>query len=242
MAEVLFDLAHDAEAWAQLDALRQDRIASPAPYHLAAELLEERGDDQQALTWFNIAVSRLTDQEMAERETEFGYLSYADNIISGRRRVREALGLPADELDGSVSSAADRAAELARALTPPIPPREMRILFWPRAEIPRAHETWPQLVENLDTDTYATGREKENRELADSGIPRITMVPLTVAKLVEYAARTGGDPTDSETRQACIDEIVSEGKAISWPPPRNAPCWCGSATKYKKCCGRPTLG
>ncbi|MEV6140612.1 SEC-C metal-binding domain-containing protein [Nocardia sp. NPDC051990] len=24
---------------------------------------------------------------------------------------------------------------------------------------------------------------------------------------------------------------------MDWPPPRNAPCWCGSGRKYKKCCG-----
>jgi uncharacterized protein YchJ len=35
--------------------------------------------------------------------------------------------------------------------------------------------------------------------------------------------------------------IIDEGGAISWPPPRNAPCWCGSGTKYKKCCGGPNL-
>jgi uncharacterized protein YchJ len=32
---------------------------------------------------------------------------------------------------------------------------------------------------------------------------------------------------------------------VAWPPERNTPCWCGSGTKYKKCCGtvpRPTTG
>ncbi|TDC03308.1 SEC-C metal-binding domain-containing protein, partial [Actinomadura bangladeshensis] len=27
---------------------------------------------------------------------------------------------------------------------------------------------------------------------------------------------------------------------LAWPPERNAPCWCGSGRKYKKCCGSPT--
>ncbi|WP_199234975.1 SEC-C metal-binding domain-containing protein [Kribbella sp. VKM Ac-2568] len=27
------------------------------------------------------------------------------------------------------------------------------------------------------------------------------------------------------------------GTAVEWPPGRNQPCWCGSGTKYKKCCG-----
>ncbi|GAA3199838.1 SEC-C domain-containing protein [Actinocorallia longicatena] len=34
--------------------------------------------------------------------------------------------------------------------------------------------------------------------------------------------------------------IVSpEGHHVPWPPERNGTCWCGSGTKYKKCCGRP---
>jgi hypothetical protein len=28
-----------------------------------------------------------------------------------------------------------------------------------------------------------------------------------------------------------------QGTMIEWPPGRNQPCWCGSAVKYKKCCG-----
>lgn len=240
LAEVLFDLDRADDAWTQLDGLRRDRIDSAAPYHLAGELMEERGDHRQALTWFNIAVSRLTDQEMAELDTELGFLSYANNVLAGRLRVRNGLGLPADELDDSVQAIADRADELARTLTPPAHPRQMRILFWPRSEIPRAHQTWPQLAETLDADTFAADREKANRELAEGGISHITMVPLTVGKLIDYTARTGSDPTDSDTRLACINEIVDEGKAITWPPARNASCWCGSTTKYKKCCGRPT--
>jgi hypothetical protein len=139
LAEVLFDLDRATEAWAQLDALRQVRIDSAAPYHLAGELLEERGDHPQALTWFNMAVSRLTDQEMSERDTELGFLSYANNILGGRRRIRQALGMPTDELDDSVSSVTEHGEELTRALTPPTPPREMRVLFWPRNEMPRTN-------------------------------------------------------------------------------------------------------
>ncbi|MFC4081708.1 SEC-C metal-binding domain-containing protein [Amycolatopsis samaneae] len=30
-----------------------------------------------------------------------------------------------------------------------------------------------------------------------------------------------------------------EGDGVGWPPGRNDVCWCGSACKYKKCCGAP---
>ncbi|MEU4444565.1 tetratricopeptide repeat protein [Actinosynnema sp. NPDC050801] len=239
LADVLFDLGRVEQARTQLDTLRRERPPSPAPYHLAAELLEGRGALDEALTWFTMAVSRLTQEEMAQREGEFGFASYANNVLAGRRRVRQALAMPPDELDESVKSLADRAEDFATALTPRATPQEVRVLFWPRGEIARAHDTWPQVVQHADVDVVVANREDANRELAESGAARITMVPLTVARLADFAARTGGDPADEGTRMACLNEIVEEGGTVDWPPARNAPCWCGSAVKYKKCCGRP---
>ena len=239
LANLLFGLDRDEQARAQLDALRRERPSSPSPYHLAGELLEELGALQESLTWFNMAVSRLTEQEMAEQEGEFGFFSYANNVLAGRRRVRQALEMPPDEWDESVESSEDHVVDLARALTPRTPPQEVRVLFWPRHEIARAHDTWPELVQHADADGVAAEREAANHELSESGVTRITMVPLTVVRLTEFAARTGGDPATEDTRMACLNEIVEEGGAISWPPARNAHCWCGSAVKYKKCCGRP---
>ena len=121
-------------------------------------------------------------------------------------------------------------------------PDTVRVIFWPRDEIPRAHERWPQLVQHTDTDTFARDREMANRELSQTGVARIVMVPLTASELAEFAARTGGDPVDETTRRACMEEIINEGGVVSWPPPRNAPCWCGSGTKYKKCRGTKDTG
>ena len=176
---------------------------------------------------------------MADREADFGAFSYANGIVAGRRRVRQALGIPNDGLDASDESISRRADEFLRTAMPDPRPRRVRVLFWPREEIPRANQTWPELVATANDNAGFREREASNRRLAESGVAAIDMVPLTVAKLTDYVARTGADPMDSDTRVACIDEIVDEGQAVAWPPPRNAPCWCGSATKYKKCCGRP---
>ena len=246
LADVLFDLNQDDDAQAQLAELRRERPTSPMPYHLAGELLEARGDLQQALVWFTMAATRLTEQQMRQID-ELGVLSYANGILAGRRRVRQALGMPADDLDESVvdfdeSPFAD-IEQISQSLAGGRPaPREVRVLFWPRPEVPRAHERWPQLVEHADVDVYFRDRERANRELSESGVTRIGMVPLTVAGLVEFAERTGTDPTVEATRRACLEEIVAAGSTVSWPPARNAACWCGSSLKYKKCCGRPTLG
>jgi len=243
LADVLFDLGRGDEAHAHLHALRQQRPPSPGPYHLAAELLEDRGEYQHALTWINMAVSRLTDQEMSDRHHEFAALSYANHVLARRRSIRQTMSLPADELDESVrpphAAPFHDEDDLLDDPAGPASPREVQVLFWPRTELAHAHQLWPGLIEHTDADTIIRDREHANRELSEAGIARISMVPLTTAKLTEFAARTGGDPTDEDTRRACMDEIIDEGGAISWPPPRNAPCWCGSTVKYKKCCGRP---
>ncbi|WP_116199451.1 SEC-C domain-containing protein [Amycolatopsis circi] len=241
LAEVLFDLGRAEQAQTQLDELRCEQLSSPVPYHLAAELLEHLGELQQALTWFDLAVARLSKQELADRNTEFGFFSHADNVVTGRRRVRHALGLPPDELDESVQGLSERAGALVGASAEPAPPGEVRVLFWPRDEIPRAHEAWPHLVQHPEADTVIADREAANRELSETGIARILMVPLTTAKLREFATRTGSDPAAEDTRLACMNEIFEKGGALSWPPARNEPCWCGSGAKYKKCCGRPRL-
>ncbi|KAA2260089.1 SEC-C domain-containing protein [Solihabitans fulvus] len=245
LADVLYELDRADEAEAQLVALRTERPASPAPYHMAGELMEEREAYQEALTWFNMAVSRVSDEELAELRSELGFLSHVAGIVQGRRRVREALGLPPDELDESApvpdagafdgEDLAERLADGAR------PPRQVRVLFWPRDEVPLAHQRWPVLVEHGEADSVTIDREIANRELSEAGVAQIVMVPLTVARLIEFAANTGGDPEDEDTRRDCMDEIIAEGGVIAWPPGRNEPCWCGSRVKYKKCCGRPNL-
>jgi SEC-C motif len=135
-----------------------------------------------------------------------------------------------------VKTRATTAAEFAREL-------EAQLDEYPeeRGQILTEARAWPQLVEHTDTDSIVRDREMDNRDLFHAGIARITMVPLTARELAEFAARTGGDPVDEATRHACMDVIIDEGGASSWPPPRNAPCWCGSGSKYKKCCGGPNL-
>jgi transposase InsO family protein len=79
--------------------------------------------------------------------------------------------------------------------------------------------------------------ERRWRELSDNGVPSIRVVPASVADLCEFADRAGLSPTDDETRTSYAQTVPQE-QAIVWPPPRNSVCWCGSGTKYKKCCGQ----
>jgi tetratricopeptide (TPR) repeat protein len=247
LAEILFELDRSDEARVHIDALRRDRPSSPSPFFLLAELFEERQEYDEALRWFNVAVSHFADEELPGFGNDPGPLSFAGMILAGRRRVRRALGLPPDKLDESVPEPGAASQSLDQDdLDDPFPSTSRRavvpIPFWPRQEIPHAHERWPQLVPGSDADSILRERELANRRLtASHTMSRIAMVPLTVAKLTEYTARTGGDVADDATREACMEEIIDEGGLIDWPPTRNAPCWCGSGRKYKKCCDRPDL-
>jgi tetratricopeptide (TPR) repeat protein len=243
-SDMLFDLDRVDEAREALAALRSLRPPSAGPYHMAGELLEERGEFQEALVWFNMAYSRLSEEEMSP---DLGPLSYAVNILQGRRRVREAIGIPPDELDTSLPEAGSALSpftaedELRDGPTQAESGHGVQVLFWPREEIPEAHRRWPEMVAHDDAEAVCHDRELANRELAEAGYPRITLVPLRTAELSEFAEATGSDPGEQATKAACMAAALARGETIGWPPGRNEPCWCGSGRKYKKCCGRPNI-
>ncbi len=63
------------------------------------------------------------------------------------------------------------------------------------------------------------------------------LVELDVEGLAAHAEEEGLDPASGEARAAYSALRTERGQATPWPPARNAPCWCGSARKYKRCCG-----
>ena len=62
------------------------------PWHLTAELLEERGDQEAALLWFSAAVSHLSADNSEESMR-------AQLVRAGRRRLRWVMGIPLDDDD-----------------------------------------------------------------------------------------------------------------------------------------------
>ena len=100
---------------------------------------------------------------------------------------------------------------------------------------------WPGFAEDWREDghaAYALELDRRMRAIAPSAPRHPVVVPLTVARVRALAVEAEIDEDAAEARARAAYEVAQEGGAVTWPPGRNEPCWCGSTKKYKKCCGR----
>lgn len=238
--------AGDAElAEAELSTLKATRLSDAMPYVSAGELLVERGDDAAAVRWFTMAALRLTDAEHAAARGEHGWISWGYSVLWQRRQARERLGLAPDDLDAGLFEPPGRrmssfpSLEQARHDGRAQRARMARILVWPFPEFTLAQQRWPDLLDpNVSFEQYRARTESYSREIAAAGTT-IQLVDARVPEMQAYAEGVGGSIADPDVRRAYLDHQVQHGQVGAWPPGRNASCWCGSGTKYKRCCGRP---
>ena len=242
--EILLGLGHVTQAQAALAAIRAAGPQNLCTVHHAGETFEARGELVEALAWFDLGAERLNTADMTALWSSGGTASWM--LLHGRRRVRTAMGLAADEFDALLDRepAAGRRPALEMLAKNTSPDGRVRLLFWPRGErtaaVARFGETF------LVDDPRREGEEHdlleaELRELARRGAVSIALISATVASLAEWLARTGADLDVPGTRADYLHERMATATATRWPPPRNGPCWCGSAVKYKKCCGRASV-
>ena len=175
------------------------------------------------------------DGELAEAKL------FARPELRGRQRVRQALGLPPDAIDLHTEDQQAEMAELfKRAAAPPQPNVGS---FFVRADVERAfaeglvHGTAP-----TDASGYFRDLERGWRASLDElGASRLRILPTNVDDLIKYANEHDRDPKEQQTRADHLMDRIREGApTLDWPPERNAPCWCASGRKYKKCCNSPT--
>lgn len=225
---------HDLAA-AELAELRRERPPL-AVCNAAGELHEMAGELDEALRWFDLAVSLLSQDELDALRGPEGWFTETAMVVRGRQRVREALGLPPDAMDAQVPARPSEAEMDARwGRRRPTAAPVLRTLFWLRSEIAAAAERWPVLFDEVPDD-YHVELERSLRE-APSGV-RVRLVPAEVEALSSYLRRTGRDVGEARTRQAFSEEQDRLGCGVAWPPGRNDACWCGSGAKYKRCCLR----
>jgi hypothetical protein len=250
IASIYFNAGRDELATAELAAIRAECPGDPAPYAMAAELLAEHGEQATALVWFTMAAARFSDDQLAATAGEDGWISAAYAVLWQRRQLRERLGYPPDDLDtGLLAPPLQRAAApsavlptVEEALADGLPgmAQRMRVLVWPQRDFDLAGQRWPRLLDAAVSHAeYRHRLESQLRESTATGRVKIDLIPARVDALRDYATRHGGSVEDAQVRRGYLDEHARLGHAQAWPPGRNAPCWCGSSVKYKKCCGRP---
>jgi tetratricopeptide (TPR) repeat protein len=243
--DYLYEDGAPAAAAAELDRLAHDPALDDAPCQMIAELLAERDDLEGAAAWYDRAVAQLDDDSIAALKGPRAATSYASLVVRARRGVREALGLPPDRMDELAPETptlpwlAPQSQDDVRERLEAGARDHVRAAVFQRGERAEAQRRWPEAYGGTGEE-YFTGTELGWRDLRDAGAAGITVVPVTVSGLVEFAEQVGGSPTDSAVKNRYSTRIAGS-VGLAWPPSRNAACWCGSGTKYKKCCGRPGL-
>jgi tetratricopeptide (TPR) repeat protein len=246
LADIGFQQGADSEAWEHLRILEEIQQPGMEPAIMAAEMLEERGEYEAALRWFDRAIETVD----AESLPQPGAMpSMAAMPLFGRQRCRTKLGLPVDELDRLADVAEDNRRQLTERLdrfaagqhaAPDSRGSVVEMLVWQRAEQSAAAQRWPDVFIADVVGNHADIEQRLRELSADPKVTRISLVLGSVEGFAEYLRETGDDPAEESVRLAYAARARGHGRVISWPPGRNHACWCGSERKYKKCCGSPT--
>jgi tetratricopeptide (TPR) repeat protein len=205
---------------AEFAALRTERPDDVDVLVTLAHARSDAGLQDAALAAFDEAV------DVAKR---LGLAGELDRARIERRAEREHVGLPLDEDD-----------RLAPQPRPLIDEQITWTLAWfPPDQHAAAATRWPSLGEQLsDPTTYNSRLEGHLRQLHRETGRRPSIAPLDVDEFTGWAARAGYDADTGSSRSQFAAELARSGHAVAWPPGRNDPCWCRSARKYKRCCGK----
>ncbi|MEV7327030.1 SEC-C domain-containing protein [Micromonospora sp. NPDC093244] len=230
---LLLRLGRVDEGLAELAELRPLLETDPDAVHLV-EKLAESGHAETAVEWLTEALDAMVDRSRTHQHESEDAQDTAAAMIYGlahrRHDLREELGLPHDEYD----NLADRLRAASNHALDALDDGPATLLYWPRAEFDALLARWPVLVDSYPStwDEHRTQIERALTEASGLGGADLGVVAGTVEGLAAFA---GDDPIDEETLDEYADSLDDAG-VTAWPPGRNDACWCGSGTKYKKCC------
>jgi len=240
-AELLLRLGRDDEAMAELTALRPSLLHDADAVSCISEALEDGGRAGIAEQWLTEALVTALDR-LPEPDSQRGQPAYEQAVgmvfvlAQERHQLRRNMELPHDEHD----VLADRLVDIVHGVldSPDRDYEDAALLFWPRPEFDRLILRWPVLAEEYGHtwDDYRTTVQRCLEQWSESGSPRVTLLTGVVDELAHYADDNLGDPTDPVVREGYAQHLEEHPREIAWPPGRNQACWCGSQSKYKKCC------
>ncbi|MFJ4961390.1 hypothetical protein EES43_09885 [Streptomyces sp. ADI96-02] len=258
----LWEYGHEAEARAIIDGIRAAAPPTAAPWRIAAETLEAHDDLEAAHDAFSTALTLLL---VPGEEVPYATQSLLTGRHRVRRLMGldhdawdELAGelhtapVPLDELHdprrlwslGS-SDPVELKAEIDRlraelgtyraALSRPFP---VAVLHWPEDELRELLTAYPALAEEYpDRATHLARLETALRDLHATGTGNLGIVTGTVPSYEAFAASEAASPATPGLLPQYATTLAARGRALPWPPPRTAPCWCGSGTPYGTCHG-----
>jgi hypothetical protein len=246
IAELLLRAGRTQEADDAWHEAERRRPRDPWVHQAAGSAYARAGLRREALEW------QTKGLELAlQAGDELGDLVWF--LTEERAESLDVLGRPHDVLQShgaaiaEVQERADRAymEGLRRRLLAPRPVARQGAyvgLAWlPAEQYQRALKTWPSFAEDYEHGPYAAycaQLELALRELRAQGAARLALAPIAIDDYLSWCAERDQDPEESDNRAGYATELVRREIVAPWPPRRNQPCWCGSGTKYKKCCLR----
>jgi tetratricopeptide (TPR) repeat protein len=240
-----------AATWAELKAEDPDDVWL---YNAAGLSYNEVGDHELAVAWLGEGL------ELAMRTDDPEGI--AAQLSDVRRRSLQALGSELDGLEHRVDEflphwrarerKRDPLFDLHEALHDAVPPGDaplspghrdgeeipVALAWFPAGEYERAIDRWPDLAEDwieVPHVEYCRRIDGHIKWMRSRGVPVRAVAPILVDEYTAWCEERGEQPEDA--RAAYAADRFAAGASIPWPPGRNAPCWCGSQRKYKKCCG-----
>jgi len=224
-ADYLFRRMWDDDEESRLETEMADGRLSRLTWLRSAVLLERRGQLVDALILYSRATVDVTAEQVSRSR-------WARLMVTGRRRVKCALGLELDSLDllgdAGYTEAVDNYFDLLDLFREPTVVGG-RVEVWSRAELAVAREHWPGRITVESIDAYYRGVESVLRRYDE----HVTVLHRTfefVLDSVDALDQRLAEPRPTEPPE-------DESLGVPWPPERNQACWCGSDKKYKKCCG-----
>lgn len=243
-AEILMRAGRIGEAetiWAAVRAGTPDDVWL---YNNAGLEYADVGDHAAALDWLTDGLGLALRTGDPER--------LVDQLADLRRQSLDHLGRPADALQEQAARQKRSPREEELAPEPTGGPVGTVAFAWlPAGDYEQAVRLWPELAQSdrvagpggpLPHPQYCRAMQQQLVAYAEAGMPGLAIAPVRVAPFTAWCADRGRQPDSADARAGYAAQLAANADpdVIAWPPGRNQPCWCGSGSKYKKCCAALT--